>query len=105
LNVLCGTAALSSAVGVPGGAFALAAAAVWTVYIAFVTGYSAGEENDPAKKRKVGLLIGGIVYLQLIALMISALIDSRTVLLLAAGGALLVLLRIARRMLPGVSAS
>lgn len=105
LNVLCGTAALSSAVGVPGGAFALAAAAVWTVYIAFVTGYSAGEENDPAKKRKVGLLIGGIVYLQLIALMISALIDPRTVLLLAAGGALLVLLRIARRMLPGVSAS
>lgn len=105
LNVLCGTAALSSAVGVPGGAFALAAAAVWTVYIAFVTGYSAGEENDPAKKRKVGLLIGGIVYLQLIALMIFALVDYRTVPLLVAGGALLVLLRIARRMLPGVSAS
>ena len=105
LNVLCGTAAFSSAVGVPGGAFALAAAAVWTVYIAFVTGYSAGEENDPAKKRKVGLLIGGIVYLQLIALMIFALVDYRTVPLLAAGGALLVLLRIARRMLPGVSAS
>lgn len=105
LNVLCGTAAHSSAVGVPDGAFALAAAAVWTVYIAFVTGHSAGEENDPAKKRKVGMLIGGIVYLQLIALMFYALVDSRTVPLLAAGGALLVLLRIARRMLPGVSAS
>ena len=75
-------------------------AAVWTVYIAAVTKYSEGEEMDAAKKRRVGFLIGAIVYLQLIALLIFR-VDP----LLLTGAAFLVILRLMKRFLPEVSAS
>ena len=74
--------------------------AVWTVYVAFVTWYSTGEELDPVKKRRVGFLIGAIVYLQLIALLIFR-VDP----LLLTGAALLIVLRLMKRFLPEVSAS
>ena len=73
--------------------------AVWTVYIAAVTKYSEGEEMDAAKKRRVGFLVGAIVYLQIIALLC---FQSGIVVLL---GVLLVAMRLMKRFLPGVSAS
>ena len=75
-------------------------AAVWTIYIAAVTKYSEGEEMDAAKKRRVGFLIGAIVYLQLVALLIFR-VDP----LLLAGATLLVVLHLMKRFLPEVSAS
>ena len=72
---------------------------VWTVYIAAVTKYSEGEEMDAAKKRRVGFLIGAIVYLQIIALL---LFQSGIVVLV---GVLLVMMRLMKRFLPEVSAS
>ena len=80
-------------------------AAVWTIYIWAVTWYSKGEENDPAKKRRVGLLVGGIVYLQLTALIVLALRDPRVMPLMVAGAVLLVLLRLFKKVFPEVSAS
>ena len=113
LNVLCGVAALlvSTAsrndipVGTSEDLFASALGwgllvLVWTAYIAAVTKYSEGEEMDAAKKRRVGFLIGAIVYLQLIALMVFR-VDP----LLLTGAALLVVLRLMKRFLPEVSAS
>jgi len=79
---------------------AIFAAVVWTLYIAGVTWYSEGEENDPARKQRVGWLVGGIVYLQLMALLFFPVKP-----LLIAGAILLVVLRLMRRMLPKVSAS
>ncbi len=80
---------------------------IWTLYITLVTWYSKGEENDPEKKRRVGALVGAIVYLQLLALVIFSLLDpSREQrCLLVAGGALLVLLRSFKVLFPKVSAS
>ena len=75
------------------------AAAVWTVYIAAVTKYSEGEEMDAAKKRRVGFLVGAIVYLQSIAML---LFQSGIVVLV---GVLLVTMRLMKRLLPEVSAS
>ena len=74
-------------------------AAVWTIYIAAVTKYSEGEEMDAAKKRRVGFLVGAILYLQIIALL---LFQSGIVVLLAVA---LVMMRLMKRFLPGVSAS
>ena len=74
-------------------------AVIWTVYIAVVTKYSEGEEMDAAKKRRVGFLIGAIVYLQIIALL---LFQSGIVVLLAVA---LVVMRMMKRFLPEVSAS
>lgn len=103
LNVLCGAgAALPSFCG-DGAAPWIAAgvcAVVWTVYIAAVTKYSEGEEMDAAKKRRVGFLVGAIVYLQLVALLVFGVKP-----LLVAGAVLLVLLRFSKKILPGVSAS
>jgi len=79
--------------------------AVWTAYVAAVTKYSEGEESDPEKKRRVGLLVGGIVYLQLVALIAFTLINPTLKPLLVVGAVLLVLLRVMRRALPKVSAS
>ena len=73
--------------------------AVWTVYIAAVTKYSEGEEMDAAKKRRVGFLVGAIVYLQIIALL---LFQSGIVILV---GVLLIMMRLMKRLLPEVSAS
>ena len=75
------------------------AAAVWTVYIAAVTKYSEGEEMDAEKKRRVGFLVGAIVYLQIIALL---LFQSGIVVLV---GVLLVTMRLMKRFLPGEKAS
>ena len=113
LNVLCGVAALTVStamrndipVGTLEDVFVSAIMwvplfLVWMVYIAEVTWYSTGEELNPAKKRRVGFLIGAIVYLQLIALLIF-----RVNSLLLAGAALLVVLRLMKRLLPEVSAS
>ena len=84
------------------------AAVVWTVYIAAVTKYSEGEELDPARRRRVGMLVGGIVYLQLSALIVLTLASPRPEAqrpLLVAGAVLLVLLRVFRSAWPKVSAS
>ena len=81
------------------------AVVVWTVYVAMVTKYSEGEESDPARRRRVGMLVGGIVYLQLAALIVFTLTNPALKPLLIAGALLLILLRVMRRALPKVSAS
>jgi len=84
-----------------------ACALVWTLYIGAVTKYSEGEESDAAKRQRVGFLIGGIVYLQLFAL-VTAYLMAPTALtrhLLFAGAGLLIVLRLMKRLLSGVSAS
>jgi len=121
LNVACGVAALvvseSWRNDIPVGTmedllvsalFWLPVVILWWLYITIVTAYSTGEETDPAKRRRVGFLIGAIVYLQLGALLFfycksvpcAAL---RTMLLIGAG--LLIVLRLTKRALPKVSAS
>ena len=107
LNVVCGGAvawgslATYSEVGDMSASIGLlaAVATVWTVYVAVVTKYSEGEELDPERKRRVGFLVGAIVYLQIIALLA---FQSGIVVLV---GVLLVVLRLLKRHLPGVSAS
>lgn len=81
-------------------ALPLAVAGVWCAYIAGVTMYSRGEEADPAKKRRVGMLVGGIVYLQMAVLVVFPVKA-----FLLAGAALVVLLRTAKTLMPKVSAS
>lgn len=116
LNVLCGAAALSPRVVRYGrtrwdglldrGTFAaLAVASVWVFYIAAVTWYSKGEEENAAKRARVGFLVGAIVYLQLAALIVLVYAGSPCRWLLVAGAVMLVFLRLAKRMLPQVSAS
>ena len=83
-------------------------AAVWTIYIWAVTWYSSGEENDPEKKRRVGALVGGIVYLQLTALLVLTLMFPQVAAmrpLLITGAVMLILLRLFKTVLPKVSAS
>ena len=105
LNVLCGgTVAFCASLTSGEDAASLlmwlgACVAVWTVYIAAVTKYSEGEEMDAAKKRRVGFLVGAIVYLQIIALLC---FQSGIVVLV---GVLLVVMRLMKRFLPEVSAS
>lgn len=98
VNVLCGGAAVAGWEIVDWRLFAVAL--VWTLYIAAVTKYSEGEEADEAKKRRVGFLIGAIIYLQLAALLVFP-----VKIFLLAGAALLVLLRLMKSLLPEVSAS
>ena len=108
LNVWCGgavafqsCASLPSDEDVASPLFWLGVCAMlWTIYIAAVTKYSEGEEMDSEKKRRVGFLIGAIVYLQLIALIAFPVKP-----LLIAGAVLLIVLRLMKRFLPGVSAS
>ena len=85
----------------------LGAAMVWLLYIAAVTKYSEGEELDPVRRRRVGFLIGAIVYLQLIALFVfHCLVPTvATRNLLLAGAGMLIALRLVKRSLPKVSAS
>lgn len=99
LDVIVGAAAVMDAVG---GHPWLAAvvAMVWTVYIAAVTKYSEGEEMDVARKARVGLLIGAIVYLQLVVLITFGVRP-----LIIAGAVMMVMLRFSRKLLPEVSAS
>ena len=98
-NVLAGV----MVVGCCGASSALASLvlpAIWTLYIGWVTWYSKGEELDPRKRRMVGVFIGCIIYLQLLTLLVF-----RVEPLLLSGAALLILLRLGKRLLPGVSAS
>ena len=104
LNVLSGAVVVGMC-GIELAALALVAPLVWTLYITAVTWYSNGEENDPDKKRRVGLLVGGIVYLQLAALIYLTMKGASVMPLLVTGAVLLVLLRLMRRILPRVSAS
>ena len=103
LNVVCGAAAVLPSLDATGMSrplwIATGVALVWTVYIAAVTKYSEGEEMDAAKKRRVGFLIGAIVYLQIIALLC---FQSGIVVLV---GVLLIAMRLMKRFLPEVSAS
>jgi len=103
LNVLCGGVVAVASVRelpLPSVWTLLAVVVVWTAYIAGVTLYSKGEEFDDAKKRRVGLMIGAIIYLQLSALIVFGVRS-----LLIAGAVLLLVNRLARRLMPGVSGS
>ena len=104
LNVVCGAAAVLPSLDATGMSrplwIAMGVVLVWTVYIAAVTKYSEGEEMDAAKKRRVGFLVGAIVYLQLVALIVSPVKP-----FLIAGAVLLIVLRLMKRFLPEVSAS
>ena len=111
LDVICGGAALLSS-GCRGEQMwsrylLLGAAIVWLLYISAVTIYSKGEEDDPVRRRRVGFLIGAIIYLQLIALFVCyylvPTIATRNLLL--AGAGMLIALRFLKRTLPKVSAS
>ncbi len=64
LNVVLGAMAVCqpNAIGL---VVVVIAALILTAYITAVTKYSEGEEHDPARKRKVGRLVGGLVWLQL----------------------------------------
>ena len=104
LNVLSGAVVVGMC-GIELAALALVAPLVWTLYITVVTWYSTGEENDPDKKRRVGLLVGGIVYLQLAALIYLTMKGASVMPLLVTGAVLLVVLRLMKRLLPRVSAS
>ena len=87
---------------------AAAVCVIWFAYIWAVTWYSTGEENDPEKKRRVGALVGGIVYLQLTALLVLTLAFPQVAMmrpLLIAGAVMLILLRLFKTVLPKVSAS
>ena len=113
LNLLCGFAApclppIGHSLGMSALEHVAIFAAVWTVYIWAVTWYSSGEENDPEKKRRVGALVGGIVYLQLAALIGLTLAFPQVAAmrpLLIAGAVMLILLRLFKTVLPRVSAS
>ena len=104
LNVLSGAVVVGMC-GIELAALALVAPLVWTLYITVVTWYSNGEENDPDKKRRVGLLVGGIVYLQLAALIYLTMKGASVMPLLVTGAVLLVVMRLMKRVLPRVSAS
>lgn len=104
LNVMLGSAAAVGTLNTR----AIWLAVLWWLYISLVTLYSEGEENDPAKKRRVGMLVGGIVYLQLLALLALALAFPRVAAvrtLLVAGAVMLAVLRVFKHALPRVSAS
>ena len=111
LNVVCGVFALPLACGwmlsAPFKALGCLAAApiVWLAYVFFLTCCSVGEEHDEAKRQFVGFLIGALVYLQLVALVVFALIEPKTNRFLVVGAVLLVVLRVMRRLLPKVSPS
>ena len=82
-------------------------AAVWVAYIAAVTKYSEGEEADPERRARVGLLIEGVVHLQMLALVVFTLVwpSHGTRVPLIAGAVLLVLLRTSKKAFRKVSAS
>ena len=104
LDVVCGATAVA-AVWSPASVAAVAAAAlVWTAYIGAVTRYSEGEETDPARKHRVGILIGALVHLQLAVVAVFACVF-RSYPLLVAQLAMLAALWLLKRFLPFVSAT
>ena len=103
LNLACGF--LAAYDHIPANTrIAIIAALIWTVYIAAVTKYSEGEETDPARKRRVGLLIGALVWLQLAAALVPTAIFGEW-LLLVAQLAMIALLFLFKSLMPKVSAS
>jgi len=108
LNVVCGVACVKIAFtqGDERLVYPVAVVAgLWFLYIWAVTKYSEGEEKNPGKKRLVGMFVGGIVYLQLLVLIVITMWDAGAMPLLVAGAVLLVVLRLMKRLLPRVSAS
>jgi XTP/dITP diphosphohydrolase len=108
LNVVCGVASVEIVATQDDERLAYPVAVVaglWFLYIWAVTKYSEGEEKDPGKKRLVGMFVGGVVYLQLLVLIVITLVDASAMPLLVAGAVLLVVLRLMKRLLPRVSAS
>lgn len=101
INVMAGAAASAAPLAWP----AVGAAAVWTLYIAAVTEYSEGEEANPAKKRRVGLLVGGILWLQLAAAGVFTVADPPLWPVFAAVAAMLACHWTMTRLMPQVSAS
>ncbi len=104
LNVLCGVVVVGAGVSHP---LLLGLPLLWTVLIAGLTFYSKGEDADPAKRARVGQLIGSWIYLQLTALLAFFLLlpTPATRLLLLLGAICLILLRLLKRAFPKVSAS
>ncbi len=84
---------------------------LFTAYIAAVTKYSEGEEKDPARKRRVGLLIGALVWLQLAIIIflevfnIGADLDAGGLVFIPLQLAMIVLLFLFKHLMPKVSAS
>ena len=111
LNLGCGVVAANTVYSMDAALLlepAAVACVIWLAYIWAVTWYSKGEENDPEKKRRVGALVGGIVYLQLTALLVLSLMFPQVAAmrpLLIAGAVMLILLRLFKTVLPKVSAS
>ena len=108
LNVVCGVACVKIAFtqGDERLVYPVAVVAgLWFLYIWAVTKYSEGEEKNPGKKRLVGMFVGGIVYLQLLVLIVITMWDAGAMPLLVAGAVMLVLLRLFKTVLPKVSAS
>ena len=111
LNLGCGVVAANTVYSMDAALLlepAAVACVIWLAYIWAVTWYSSGEENDPDKKRRVGVLVGGIVYLQLTALLVLTLMFPQVAAmrpLLIAGAVMLILLRLFKTVLPKVSAS
>lgn len=79
---------------------ALCAVAAMTLYVAALTKYSEGEDADPRKRRRVGLLVGAIVFVQL-AIQLPFFEPA----MLASGAAMTALTLLARRAFPRVAAS
>ena len=111
LNLGCGVVAANTVYSMDAALLlepAAVACVIWLAYIWAVTWYSTGEENDPEKKRRVGALVGGIIYLQLTVLLVFALAFPQVAAmrpLLIAGAVMLILLRLFKTVLPRVSAS
>ncbi len=102
----------ATAIGGLHGAFsAFFAFLLLTGYIAAVTKYSEGEEMDPARKRRVGILIGALVWLQLAIIIflevfnIGADLDAGGLLFIPLQLAMIALLFLFKRLMPKVSAS
>ena len=111
LNLGCGVVAANTVYSMDAALLlepAAVACVIWLAYIWAVTWYSKGEEDDPEKTRRVGALVGGIVYLQLTALLVLSLMFPQVAAmrpLLIAGAVMLILLRLFKTLLPKVSAS
>lgn len=110
LNVYCGASIILGLSHTALGSKSLpiiATLSIWLCYIAFVTKLSVGEEINPARKALVGKLVGGIIYLQIAALVIFHLCYPTiiTIWALLAEAVLLVALRLFKRIFKNVSAS
>ncbi len=103
-NVACGAPAAIPAWSWRGDTAVGIVAALWTLYIFGVTKYSEGEELDPARKRRVGKLIGALVWLQLAAVLVPAMIFHDFSFAIAQL-AMIALLFLFKRLMPKVSAS